>query len=99
MAVKDVFQAAVKTELAKSNNSKWGAEESLAVIKAMLIDETGAPEMFDKDEKGEPSELEKAIKLVINPSQFAQVLESQEMLTRTGRAKKTKSALLDFGSK
>lgn len=93
MAVKDVFQAAVKTELAKSNNSKWGAEESLAVIVALIIDETGEPAV------AENSELLGAIKTVINPSQFAQALESQKMLTRTGRAAKAKNALLDFGSK
>lgn len=93
MAVKDVFQATVKSELAKSNSSKWGAEESLAVIIALIVDETGAPEM------AENKELVAAIKTVINPSQFAQALESQKMLVRTGRAAKVKNALLDFGSK
>lgn len=92
-AIKEVFQAAVKTELAKSNNSKWGAEESLAVIIALLIDETGAPEIASNEE------LKAAIKTVINPSQFAQGLESAKMLTRTGRAAKAKNALMDFGSK
>lgn len=93
MAVKDTFQAAVKTELAKSNGSKWGAEESLAVIMALIIDETGAEEI------GENEELKGAIKTVINPSQFAQALESQKMLTRSGRKERTKNALLDFGGK
>lgn len=99
MSTLNVFQEAVKVELAKSNASKWGVEESLNVIKAVLIDETGAPEMFDKNEKGEPSELEQAIKLVINPSQFAQSLEAEKMLVRTGRKERVKSALLKFGGK
>lgn len=93
MAVKEVFQASVKAELAKSNNSKWGADESLAVIMALLVDNTGAPEL------AEDEELKAAIKTVINPSQFAQALESQKMLMRSGRKERIKNALLDFGGK
>lgn len=95
MAIKEVFQAAVKTELAKSNNSKWGADESLAVIIALFVDETGEPAIADN------AELVAAIKTVINPSQFAQALESAKppMLVRSGRKERTKNALLDFGSK
>lgn len=95
MAVKDIFQASVKAELAKSNNSKWGAEESLAVIMALIVDETGAPEIAENEE------LKAAIKTVINPSQFAQALESEKppMLVRTGGKKRMKNPLLDFGSK
>lgn len=93
MAVKETFQAAVKAELAKSNASKWGSEESLGVIMALLVDETGAPELLEN------KELAAAIKTVINPSQFAQALESQDMLKRTGRKERVKNALLDFGGK
>lgn len=95
MAIKDVFQAAVKAELAKSNNSKWGADESLGVVMALIIDETGAEEI------GENAELKAAIKTVINPSQFAQALESSKppMLVRTGKKERVKNALLDFGAK
>lgn len=101
MAVKDVFQATVKSELAKSNSSKWGAEESLAVIMALLADETGEPKYLATEGQDliDISPIKDAIKTVINPSQFAQALESQEMLKRTGRAAKVKNALLDFGSK
>lgn len=93
MAVKDVFQASVKTELAKSNGSKWGADESLNVIIALFIDETGEPAI------AENKELVAAIKTVINPSQFAQALEAQKMLVRSGKKERTKNALLDFGAK
>lgn len=100
-AIKEVFQAAVKTELAKSNNSKWGAEESLAVIMALLADETGETKYLATEGQDlvDIAPIRDAIKTVINPSQFAQGLESAKMLTRTGRAAKAKNALMDFGRK
>lgn len=91
MATKEVFQKAVAEQLAKTNKSKWGAEESLAVIVALIIDETGAPEI------AENAELVGAIKEVINPSQFAQKLESANLLTRTGKRAKAASLLDGFG--
>lgn len=97
--VKEVFQKSVLAQLAKNNNTKWGAEESVAVIIDLLVDNTGAEELR------EDAELVQAIKKVVNPSQFAQSLEStdnpanpkEKLLKRAGRGAKTKDALLMFG--
>lgn len=93
--IKGTFQAAVKAELAKSNSSKWGVDESLNVIKALYCDDTGSePKDLEANK-----ELWDAVKTVINPSQFAQALEAQKMLVRSGKKERTKNALLDFGAK
>lgn len=93
--ITETFQNAVKAELAKSNGSKWGVEESLNVIKALYCDDTGS-ELSDLEAN---KELWEAVKLVINPSQFAQSLEAEKMLVRNGRKERVKSALLKFGAK
>jgi len=92
--IKEVFQQTVKAELAKSNGTKWGAKESVAVILALIADETGGP---DADPSGFDAEFVEAITKVVNPSAFAQSLESAELLKRVGRGEKVKSALMDFG--
>ena len=96
MAIRDVFQSAVKAELAKSNGTKWGNDESVNVILALFCDNVG------EDSMAQDAEFVAAIKKVVNPSAFAQSLESTKidgkaMLTRQSRGAKTKSALMDFG--
>jgi len=97
--IKEVFQKTVVAELAKSNGTKWGVDESVAVILALIVDNTGEPAV------AEDKEFVAAIKEVVNPSQFAQKLENADnpevkgakMLKRQGRGEKVKSALLSFG--
>lgn len=93
MAIKDVFQASVKAELAKSNGTKWGNDESVNVILSLIADNVGS------DDCSKDTEFVAAIKKVVNPSAFAQALEGMKppMLTRQSRGAKTKSALMDFG--
>lgn len=92
MTIKDVFQASVKAELAKSNGTKWGNDESVNVILALIADNVGG------DDCSKDSEFVAAIKKVVNPSAFAQALESKDMLKRATKGERTKSALMDFGT-
>lgn len=93
MPIKEVFQTEVKAQLAKSNGTKWGNDESVAVIMALITDETGS------DDTAKNAEFVEAVKKVVNPSAFAQALEGAKMLKRVGRGEKVKSTLMDFGTK
>lgn len=69
---KQVFLASVSARVAGDRNHGWGAEDSLAVIKALF----GASKGTWTDEVGG------LVKTVINPSQFRQALEDSDVLNR-----------------
>jgi hypothetical protein len=98
MTTKETAQKAIAKAINGDKNHGWGIDDSLAVIIALLREETG--EMYgDKDKDGVVigADLLASIKQVINPSQFRQRLESAKLLNeQPKRAAKVESLLADF---
>jgi hypothetical protein len=69
---KEVFLHSVKATIGGNKNHGWGADDSMAVIKALYASEVGS-EMDDV--------LAGFIKKVVNPSAFRQELEKAGALT------------------
>lgn len=76
MKAQEAFQNAIKTAINGDKNHGWGANDSLAVIMAVIAEETGTSK---EDLQG----IEPLIKAVINPSAFRQTLESKGVLNKS----------------
>lgn len=77
------FKAAVKTALAANGNTTWGVTESMAVIKDLH------ELAYNEDLGFEP--IEKFIREVVNPNQFANKLESAGKIVRVKQRGRSRS--------
>lgn len=90
--VKETFQKAVKARINGDKQHGWGVDDSLAVIVALLEDETG-----QANYPAANPDLIAAFKEVINPSQFRQKMETAGFLAKSeGKAAKVNALLADF---
>lgn len=83
---KETFQTAVKAQINGDRKHGWGVEDSLAIIIALLADETGATA---DDIKKDSAEMVACIKSVINPSAFRQKLEAKGGLLDEAESKRS----------
>lgn len=88
MAINDVFNKAVASRINGDKNHGWGVDDSLFVIEALYIDNTGEEKLDD--------ELRKHLREVINPSQFRQKLESAKLLNETPKRAKRESLIKQY---
>ena len=85
----ETFQNTVKACLNGNKEHGWGIDDSMKVIEACITKAIGK----------EPSEeLKMAIKEVVNPSQFRQKLETQGLLTKEAKKKRTENLFSKFNS-
>lgn len=88
-----VFQQTVKSQINGDKKHGWGVEDSLEVIIALIAEETGATVA---DLKEASAKLIEEIRLVVNPSQFRQRLETAGSLEKTEvKRNKTLKGVLD----
>lgn len=77
---KEVVQRSIKAQINGDTSHGWGVEDSLAVILAVIEDNTGTSiETMRKDD----SEFVNALKSMINPSQVRQSLETAKLLAKS----------------
>jgi hypothetical protein len=89
MKAQEKFQEQIKTQINGDKNHGWGADDSVAVILAVVAEETGT-------DVSDLSGIIPLIKAVVNPSQFRQSLESKSILNKAAsgvRASAIKSLL------
>lgn len=86
MTRKETFNNAVKNAINGDKKHGWGVEDSLAVIKALCVDEMG---------ESPDDEFFAYVKEVVNPSQFRQKLETAEILVKTESKRSKTLSILD----
>lgn len=98
MTAKEICQKTIAARINGDKKHGWGVNDSLAVIVALISNETGeAYGEKDKDGNVFGAELIAKIKEVVNPSQFRQKLESANLLDKSpDKAAKVESMLADF---
>lgn len=89
-AIADAFRDTVRAQVKEGGNTRWGERESTAVIEALADTAYGLEEGFDG--------IRDLVRRVVNPSAFAQFLESQPKthpahIRRPGRGKRNATAV------
>lgn len=82
----EAWQSAVKAQINGDKQHGWGQQDSIAVIQAVLCNETGS-----SAEDLKP--LMALIEPLVNPSAFRQKLESQGVLAKSEKKQREKNAI------